>query len=93
MAGAVLPASEMPVLGVEAAAVQHKVNQQDMAGGETAPVGPCTEEQKVEVALPRKRKLEFVSSEEETAAASMGSHQVTPTFRHLRKCAELLLCP
>ena len=79
MAGAVLPASEIQVLSGEAAAVQHSLNQQGMPGREAAPAGPCTEEQKVETALPRKRKLEFVSNEEETDAANSGSQQVTLT--------------
>ena len=93
MAGAVLPTSEKQILGGEAAAVQHSVNQQDMPGREAAPSGPCTEGQKVEAALPRKRKLEFVSKEEETAAANRGSELVTPNPRHLHKWAEHALCP
>ena len=93
MAGAVPPASEKQALGGESAAVQHSVDQKDMPGREAAPSGPCTGEQKVEVALPRKRKLEFVNSVEEAAAANMHSHQVTSTPWHLHKWAEHLLCP
>ena len=42
----------------------------------------------MEAALPRKRNLEFVSSEEEAGAADGGSHQVRSGPRHVRKCAE-----
>ena len=91
MARAVLPASEKHFLGGEAAAVQHSVDQLDMPGREAAPLGPCTEEQKVEAALPRKRKLEFVS-DEEAAAANRGSQQVRLTPWNLHRCAEHLLC-
>ena len=84
MAGAVLPASEIQVLSGEAAAVQHSVDQQGMPGREAAPAGPCTEEQKVGTALPRKRKLEFVSNEEETDASKNGCQQVTSIPWELR---------